>query len=262
MIQKQLTSLIFTLLLATSVHVLHAEEPVLFSKVDSSCSNTKEVDNHPLISEIHRTLETGSMPENMILQKLSGAQSRDHLERARASRAGLFGMAEADMRKRGYNSTEIVFVIKRLSIDQKSESRSTPDKEETVTSSEGEMTFWSWDDGYDGTYEGIIYTLDYSTGKDAAWSGQMNIETAEYYEVWSNLYSGDPLIQKIQKGFDKHNPAAVQAKSWQSWAVCALSICSHCGFHCSWYGPFWGHCMGGCCGGTIVLCGIVHMVAD
>jgi len=48
------------------------------------------------------------------------------------------------------------------------------------------MTFWSWDDGYDGTWEGEIYGERYSDGAWHLMEGQANIETETMYAVWAN----------------------------------------------------------------------------
>jgi hypothetical protein len=50
----------------------------------------------------------------------------------------------------------------------------------------GEIDFWSWDDGYDGTWEGVLYAENYDTGVSTTFDLQINIEVdGNYWTVYS-----------------------------------------------------------------------------
>jgi hypothetical protein len=59
--------------------------------------------------------------------------------------------------------------------------------QDSLYGTDGEIDFWSWDDGYDGTWEGVIYAENYNTGVSATFEVQINIEVdGNYWTVFEN----------------------------------------------------------------------------
>ncbi len=139
------------------------------------------------------------------------------------------------------------------------------------------MTFWSWDDGYDGTWEGEIYGERYSDGAWHLMEGQANIETETTYAVWANdvghegpggpyevksrgarAYGGirlaslggpAPLLTPVMQS------GKTPKRRFNDWLHCVAGGCGWIGLGCLSWGPLAPQCwIGGCAGPVMIGC--------
>jgi hypothetical protein len=141
------------------------------------------------------------------------------------------------------------------------------------------MTFWSWDDGYDGTWEGEIYGERYSDGAWHLMEGQANIETEEMDAVWAGDVGhhgpGGPYEVRSPSGLDHRgglrlasivgpspvlsSAAVAQQKTpkrrFNEWLHCVAGGCGWIGLGCLSWGPLAPECwIGGCAGPVMIGC--------
>jgi len=146
-------------------------------------------------------IRTVFVSQDTAIQHIRGASARAHLRELRRKSKKGFGVATADLRRRGYRPTDHVYVSKviRFASLNPSEARSGSvlrtsmrPQQYSEQFQEGEVTFWSWDDGYDGTWEGVLYAENYSNGGWQTHEAQLNIEVdGNYWTVWHDRVAGE-----------------------------------------------------------------------
>lgn len=127
---------------------------------------------------------------------LEGEQALSHLRNLKAKRPQAWARAEQILRERGFKPTGEVIVM-RSTTHAKSKGKARKPfafaDSETIYDSSGEVTFWSWDDGVDGTWEGSVYMADYQNGIDGMADAQMFFDTPDFYTMWEyDVYVGGP----------------------------------------------------------------------
>ena len=231
------------------------------------------------------------------VETLTGHRAVEYFKKLRAEKPARFKDAGKFLAQEGYKPTNIVTVFRTLRITEAQLRQgivppAVPQKASTtVTSSEGEVVFWSWDDGDDGTWEGSTYVERYSDGAYTNSDSQSDIQTSDYYEIWSEVTSsggggdgpgdepiavsfepkqetgqvrlavaGGPNAMLMQQG--ALNPRLVQDDGfdWQAFLACSVGGCSACAVTCTFTGPAWAGCFGPCCGGIVVGCAIQELI--
>lgn len=119
-------------------------------------------------------------------QRLSGEEAFAHLRKLQSAEKNSFRKAAERLRAKGYTPTETVDVLQTGTPPSK---RIRP-VQETFVDEGGEVVYWTWSDGIDGTWEGVIYVEDYTTGATATWSTQIDVTTAQFYPLWAEQTSG------------------------------------------------------------------------
>lgn len=131
----------------------------------------------------------------------------DHLQRLLSSGRTGPGLQRAAhvLASKGYTATDQVYV-QRTSSRGSSPASSFGVKYDlpltfplkvgqTFATTDGELVFWSWNDGDPWTWEGTIFGQRYADGAYHIADGQINIETANYYPVWAeDIDHDEPLV--------------------------------------------------------------------
>jgi hypothetical protein len=129
------------------------------------------------------------MPLN--LEHLTGHAARQRFEQLRASHRGVFEKAAAMLLRHGFVDTGVVEIIRtpRAVRNSRGDSPRPYSLVDSVADTEGEIVYWSWDDGDQTTWEGNIYLHEYSTVNWISFNGQFSVETAN---AWA-MYWDDPV---------------------------------------------------------------------
>lgn len=142
----------------------------------------------------------------------------------------------------------------------------------SAVTSQGAVTFWSWDDGNSATWEGVILVESYSGGSWSSWEAQIDISTSAYSTVWAEWTGGeieeeyqtdllaDPELRLAAWGHGGcGGPSGCPgygAEEMQDFVTCIVSGCSGVAATCRLLGPGWAHCFAGGCAGIIVQCAL------
>jgi hypothetical protein len=209
---------------------------------------------------------------------VSGPVAVSHLRDLTARRQELMEKAARRMRDRGFKPTDIVMVAR----NDGSGGEIAP-VEDSFSNQEGEIVFWSWDDGANETWEGVIYVEDYVTGAFATWESQLDISTEDEYPLWESYVGGggggprEPVYQthlfqdeppqlassaaeyaldRIRGGTSRD----IQRVGLRRWAACTGAGCAGSAIGCIATGPKWAVCTGIWCAGWAIGCGIHELI--
>jgi hypothetical protein len=216
---------------------------------------------------------------------LTDEAARAHLAELRARKPSAFAKADAMMEKKGYARTEIVVV--RRSVDLRGERGRANGiaPVQSYSNDDGEIVFYSWDDGDDGTWEGQVYVENYATGASILVNGQILISDAAVPVQWERtVYSsgGDPrliapearsgcdvvqvasadhdVIEKVRAGAANADIQLVQIRGYlQRWVTCSAGGCVAALIGCRYTGPAWGYCTGVGCFAAMIGCAIAEL---
>ncbi|MGD2113917.1 MAG: hypothetical protein PVG07_02620 [Acidobacteriota bacterium] len=233
--------------------------------------------------------------DGSFVEKLKGEAALTHLYNLFSRRPEAFKGVRKSLRARGLEPTEHVYVERTVRLasnrNESSGSRAVPTQDYSEENSDGEIVFWSWDDGNDATWEGSIYVEVYSSGDASTWEGQIDAsdETHEwnYYEkTWSgggDGPGGEPLPATNEAppwpSRRSHHGVTLASRSpngshtaygsngsmytpvgWSSWAhcwrACVVGGCAAVAIQCIRSGPLWPACFGIGCIGAEVGCAI------
>lgn len=209
-------------------------------------------------SEDERVVRVGP---NILLQQLKGDAALAHLANLMSRRPNALGAARADLVQRGFRETDEVYVerILRLSVaDSFGPGAIVPAQDYWEQNAQGEIVFWSFDDGDDSTWEGTIYFEEYSTGIASQTNGQIDASNQQHEWVFHNLVwsSGRP------GGPPPYRPSAFMPATvilaggggWSAWANCwrqnVVGGCGAAAVGCISVGPGWPACFGSTCVGV------------
>lgn len=136
------------------------------------------------------------------VERLTGKAALAHLHNIMSRRPGAFDRARQSLRDRGFVPTETVYVertIRLASTQPFGKGLVVPAQDYSESNEDGEILFWSWDDGDDATWEGSIYIEIYSDGAASTWEGQIDASNEEhnwiyYLKTWEGGPGpGEPL---------------------------------------------------------------------
>lgn len=200
-----------------------------------------------------------------------------------------FKAARKALEARGYRPTQQVYVERTVRLASNRSGKPgagiVAAQDYSEQSGEGEIIFWSWDDGNDNTWEGSVYVEVYSNGDAATWEGQIDASNEDhewvYYQMtWSGGPGGggDPLPVGLEapplpsrNAYPSPTLAAWPPPSassgsmylpvdWSSWAkcwrACVVGGCITVAFGCIASGPLWPACFGWGCVGMELGCGV------
>lgn len=243
-----------------------------------------------------------AVSSDQAVEVLHGKRAVDYLEVVEKEKPERFKKAELRLKELGYKPTTDVVVFRTVNI-AKSGSKGPQNgnkhlvlpAQDTYSDSEGEVIFWSWDDGDDGTWEGITSAERYSDGAYATYESQVLIVTENYETVWEEQTSyyrggsdggggggdeGPGIIRSALPGLSKTslqravlkpgnevqgNLRIMPAQSrgnFSRYLLCVAAGCISCTQQCRYTGPLWSKCMGLCCGIWVVRCGMSEMIRD
>jgi hypothetical protein len=142
---------------------------------------------YPAAAVLAQNTNHQAAPPNVT--RLQGSAAMAHVEEIQSKHPAAFRKAVEELKKRGFRPTE-----QALGMVHSGQAKGVsfpPNGIQLVQTSwsgdQGEIDWWSWDDGYDGTWEGVLYAENYSTGVSATFDLQINIETdGNYWTVFED----------------------------------------------------------------------------
>jgi len=147
-----------------------ADEPVAGSTA-RGCFTPASEQNSPDIVRAR-------LGEDAMVEKMKGEAALTHLYNLFSRRPQALRAARKSLMDKGFEPTENVYVERTVRFlsdpSGHGEIEATPVQSYSEQSSEGEIIFWSWDDGNDATWEGIIYVEVYATNEASTWEGQLD----------------------------------------------------------------------------------------
>ena len=228
------------------------------------------------------------LSEGVFAERLSGAAALAHLRNLMSRHPSAMTASRANLTGRGFAPTDVVYVERtiRLASDGSEQYGSSFSlaQDSGESNSDGEILFWSWDDGDDATWEGTIYMEMYSNGAASTWDGQINASNSQhdwvfYQKTWTSGSGGPrpvdfrtpgeapPLPGRVpQVGYAvlssgaDHGSSPNVTVSWMGWAVCWRSCvvtgCGTAAVGCIRVGPGWPGCFAAWCIGAEIFCGV------
>ncbi len=240
-----------------------------------------------------------ALPDGRILEELHGEPAYRHLQQLMSRRPEAF--ANLSLPAKGYRPSKEV-LVQRVTRPQRAAIRGDGfanrgdgffmfAQSYQESNSEGEIIFWSWDDGDPGTWEGVVWFEDYTRGIAGTNEAIVDISSTEAHELvflvntWeSGGGSGGSGEQQIM--WDAPRCATVVPGvrfasldvgstwvvgdyalassgrfSWRRWGGCTVvggvGGCAGAATGCALTGPGWAKCTGGFCAGAFVTAGIV-----
>lgn len=208
-------------------------------------------------------------------QRLDPSAARQYLQKLQENPGTSFAAAAERLREKGFEPTTTVDVIRsgaRLRGRVHSDHAVVP--AQSYSDGAAEMVFWSWDDGNNANWEGVVYVQDYATGASATYSTQIDVSTEDFYTVWEeqtgyvppppdDMYMTAAPPRTTVPQVASLSPVAVAGEelllvqsrpSIKSWLGCVYSTCGRTAFlMCVTYGP---HCVTGGCGGAAIRCAV------
>lgn len=231
------------------------------------------------------------LPNGLYLEELSGESARRHLEQLMSRRPNAF--ANISLAAKGYIPTEHV-VVQRISRIPTQLGASQWNSFFTQTyeeyDAEGEIMFWSWDNGDDNTWEGVIWFEHYASGLAGTNEAQFDVSNEEHPMMWldntweSSGGGGDgdgdhELVEMVRwsgprcgtgvpgvrfaslgTGSVTGTYALAAGFDWGSWGRCTgawtVAGCSGAAVACIAAGPKWAPCFGFGCAGAFVAAAV------
>jgi len=128
-------------------------------------------------------------PADPNVTRLSGPEAMARIQERSGKHPGPFGRAVEALKKRGFQPTTQAWAVLHSAkasgpVDSKNGIQLA---QYSWSGDEGEIDFWSWDDGDNGTWEGVLYAENYDTGVAVTFDLQINIEVdGNYWTVFSD----------------------------------------------------------------------------
>lgn len=259
-------------------------DPVVehFSVRDALIATRQVSGSTPGLAYVNGNSKTG-------IERLAGEAAHAYLRNLKARRSEGFRRAQAKLEARGFVQTDQVAVFRSVSlVGGRQVSRDDVTfVEDVFTTGDGELVFWSWDDGDDTTWEGSIFMASYSPEADLLANAQLDISTSLNDEpIWEETISynpprGGPFNQEASGDGLDTAPTRVACASddivaglagptldrdlvfvgsfagmVKSWAACSLAGCAGAAVACALSGPGWAGCFNAWCMGSTVGCAV------
>lgn len=140
-----------------------------------------------LVAPGHLRMSIQENGRTMIIEHIAGAAARKYVDatRAKTGRSSAFRRAERSLARRGYHPAAGMMTITRKYPANNGAIGVT----QSFDNEDGEMVTAAWDDGDDGTWEGVISLEDYNTTQWQVWDLQFRIEDVE--DLGNNYQSLD-----------------------------------------------------------------------
>jgi hypothetical protein len=214
--------------------------------------------------------------EGLRLQDMTGEAALDHFYNVLSRKPKAFSAARKALAGRGFAPTNTVFVERTVRLlSPASTSETSPD---------GEIVFWSWDDGDNGTWEGAIYVEVYADGAASTWEGQLDTSTQDYpwievHKTWEGgagggggplpvSFNGRPplpgslagVAPAVQLPIPFAGAGAYTPVSFYQWARCwrgcVVTGCGAAAVGCLFSDGGWPGCWAGWCLGSEASCAV------
>jgi hypothetical protein len=198
------------------------------------------------------------------VETLRGEAALRYFANWRARNAKAHGRAMEEFARRGWRPTQNILVMRSLRLTSQGwvPANAVPFRQvQDFSGAEGEVMFWSADDGNPATWEGSIYCNNYQNGNIVEFDDQVDIST-DYpdvisedviYEYFGNK-GGDELPVSLRGGGAAHSPYhRVLDERNRAYLKCVLGGGAITAIRCAFTGPLWAECA--LMGATIVILG-------
>jgi len=220
-----------------------------------------------------------SGPETLV-QRLEGVAALEHLQNVRSRNPSAFSKASASLRERGFKATNRIYVERTLRVASNARPMNADGmrlaQDYSESNSEGEILFWSWNDGDDNTWEGEIYVEIYSNNDASTWEGQIDSSNEDhewiyYQETWQKPREEFQSFKGFLSPRRRVLPAVIspdtapylsrlQTAGWLQWADCwrqeVIAGCTGAAIGCIATDGGWPACWGATCVGVEVASAI------
>jgi hypothetical protein len=179
--------------------------------------------------------------DGRVIEVLRGRLALVHLENLRSRKAEAFAKASASATARGWRPTEEV-VVYRSVLEGVSAS-------DAIYTDEGEVVFWSWTDGDDSTWEGEMWSTNYSSGGEVIEEAQVDVAVEGYPVLYSSIiHSKDGEFHKDPASNGGASTASLvpmfdTRQFIKDWIGCVVGCCVLAAGGCLLSGPGWAGCM-------------------
>lgn len=208
---------------------------------------------------------------NSTVEHLSGQQAADYLAQSRL----LYLAPGAHLRRAGAKPTQDVIVLRRdrgrPATFEGRPSQGSYVLATVASTSQGSVTFWSWDDGNNATWEGVITVENNSNGAWSTWEAQIDISTSAYTTLWAERTGGE--IEEEYQTRNWSDPSDLRLAQWgpsgcaagcqtyatqeyQDFVDCIVTGCTGVAAACRMMGPGWANCFAAGCAGVAVDCAL------
>jgi hypothetical protein len=230
--------------------------------------------NPPTASLLSRCQYVPPNAAQRAVEVLEGEAALAHIRNLKAKRPKAWARAEQLLIERGYKPTGEAVVLRSTSLVRDREKPRKPFGfiQETIQDSSGEVTFWSWDDGQDGTWEGTIYMADYD-GFESLADAQIYFDTPDFAPTWEYTVHVEGPPQEYHRDAWLGRSSPVKLASFkpgifsrvqcatrlvQDWSWCAAPGCGWTLYDCAKIrylrGPAFAYCAKVGCGAIAIGC--------
>lgn len=206
---------------------------------------------------------------------LKGMRALSHLRNLQSRRPDVFAKSEVRLRARGWVPTETVVVFRSLR-DTIATTSAVTTLETTITSDEGEVTFWSWNDGDNGTWEGEMFASRYEDSAEVGTAGQIDIRTAAPVVLWEEVFyekpgTGEDFQEPLSASPISRNSGSTSIGSIQpnkmnttdffwDWVDCVVATCLTAIVGCASVGPGYIECVVLFCHAGVIGCAVAKII--
>jgi len=207
---------------------------------------------------------------NTTVEHLWGQKAADYLAQSRLR----YLAPGAHLRRAGAEPTQNVVVLRwdraRPAAFEGRLSQGSYALATVASTSQGSVTFWSWDDGNDATWEGVVTVENYSNGAWSTWEAQIDISTSAYTTLWAERTGGEIEEEYQTRNWSEPNDlrlaqwgprggcagCAYATQEYQDFIDCIVTGCSGVAAACRMMGPGWANCFAAGCAGVAVDCAL------
>lgn len=235
------------------------------------------------------------------LERLQGNAAKSHLQNLASRHPGVFSKSSRILEGRGYQRTEDVVVLRHVTLGVRDSIAApgslTTNDNSSITSTEGEIVFVSWDDGDPSTWEGSIYMASYAPAGDLLTNVQILLSSDPIEATWEEIsYVSPPWTEPenqlmrqgdLDSGTDGasatvESELAVTALNEpppgptptptptpspggktpaRLWLECVVGGCTLVAIGCWATAPAWPICFSGWCGAVGATCAVTTVLS-
>lgn len=225
---------------------------------------------------------------NSEIETLTGPAAVAHLRNLQRKRAKAFDKAAQIMRERSFKPTDFVYVQRSVAADS-----SLRVSDSSISSPEGELVLWSWDDGDPYTWEGTVFMAAYGDHyAESLSNAQLDIASEATFDTtwevlvdWYGDYRGPRDLDPVARRSTRRGDGGIQLISLRSseyellqsqppqqpkppmnpvkkWAICAGGACAGAAATCWITGPLFGACFNARCTGGSLACAVTLVLME
>jgi hypothetical protein len=213
---------------------------------------------------------------------LKGVAAVSHMKNVQARRPQAFSKSREHLRALGWTPTEHVVVMRTVNDRLARGNSDGIVPAQVIDTNEGEVIFWSWDDGNNSTWEGEMYAVRYEDGAEITSDVQM--DTVANQVIYDDVVHHQPGVLSYYHyvGNDGMAPSAAALfaamgtpsrsdiqlatstfdgrQFGKDWLACVVAACAAAIFGCAVSGPLYVECLALSCAGATVGCALATII--